>query len=93
MANDSKPGIDPENPEWTEQAFARARPAAELLPPAIEQAFGKGKRGRPVGSTKPDARKSITLRLDPDVIERWKRTGPGWHARMNDALRAALQDA
>ncbi|MFZ9345923.1 MAG: BrnA antitoxin family protein, partial [Burkholderiaceae bacterium] len=24
----------------------------------------------------------ISLRLPPDVIERWKATGPGWQTRM-----------
>lgn len=82
-------GFD-ENPEWTEQDFVRARPAADVLPPEVLAAFGKGKRGRPLGWTKPNAKKSITLRLDPDVIEGWRRSGPGWQSRMNVALREAL---
>jgi uncharacterized protein (DUF4415 family) len=82
--------FDDDNPEWTEEDFARARPAAEVLPPEVLAAFGKGKRGRPVGSTKSNTKQSITLRLDPDVVEGWKRSGPGWQTRMNDALRAAL---
>jgi uncharacterized protein (DUF4415 family) len=82
--------FDDDNPEWTEGDFARARSAAEVLPPEVLAAFGKGKRGRPVGWTKPNAKKSITLRLDPDVIEGWRASGPGWQRRMNDALRAAL---
>lgn len=91
MANKLPPvEFDDENPEWTEADFARARPAADVLPPEVIAAFGKGKRGRPVGTTKPDAKKAITLRLDPDVITAWRSTGPGWQARMNDALRAAL---
>ena len=40
--------------------------------------------------TKPNAKKSITLRLDPDVIEGWRKSGPGWQSRMNAALREAL---
>lgn len=82
--------FDDDNPEWTEEDFARAKPAAEVLPPELLAAFGKGKRGRPVGSTKDNAKQSVTLRLDPDVVEGWKRSGPGWQTRMNDALRAAL---
>jgi len=90
MANELPPVVfDDDNPEWTEADFARARPAAEVLPPELIAAFGKGKRGRPVGTTKPDAKKSITLRLDPDVIAAWRASGPGWQARMNEALRAA----
>jgi uncharacterized protein (DUF4415 family) len=87
----SKPPVDfDENPEWTAEDFARARAAAEMLPPEVLAAFGKGKRGRPVGWTKPNAKKAITLRLDPDVIEGWRHSGPGWQSRMNAALRQAL---
>lgn len=40
---------------------------------------------------KPDdkAKKLLTLRLDPDVIEHFKSTGKGWQTRMNEALRKA----
>jgi uncharacterized protein (DUF4415 family) len=41
-------------------------------------------RGRPV---KADRKVSVTLRLDPDVIERFKATGAGWQTRINAALR------
>ena len=86
-----KPPVDlDDNPEWAAEDFARARPAAEILPPEVLAAFGKGKRGRPVGWTKPNAQKAITLRLDPDVIEGGRQSGPGWQSRMNAALREAL---
>jgi uncharacterized protein (DUF4415 family) len=42
------------------------------------------KRGRP----KADVTKvAIKLRVDPDVIERYRASGPGWQTKMNDALR------
>lgn len=81
--------FDNENPEWTEADFAQAL-KGDAIPAAIRSAFGPGKRGRPVGTKKADAKKLVTLRLDPDVLERWRATGPGWQARMNNALRAAL---
>lgn len=91
MADKAKPVVfDQDNPQWTEADFARARPAEDMLPPEVLAAFGKGKRGRPVGWTKPNAKKSITLRLDPEVIEGWRQSGPGWQSRMNEALKAAL---
>ncbi|MFH6781444.1 MULTISPECIES: BrnA antitoxin family protein [Methylobacterium] len=44
-------------------------------------------RGRPpVTQTK----KLVTLRLDPDVVERWKASGPGWQTRMNAVLRETM---
>lgn len=93
MNDQTRPVIDDDNPEWTEADFARARSAQDVLPPEVLAAFGKGKRGRPVGTKKADAKKSLTLRLDPDVIEGWRATGAGWQARMNEALRAALSNA
>lgn len=43
-------------------------------------------RGRP----KADVTKvSTTIRLDPDVLEKFKADGPGWQSRINEALRRA----
>lgn len=89
MSDKKRVVFDEDNPEWTEEDFRRARPIDEF--PELAASFAKAKRGRPVGSTKPDAKKSLTLRLDPDVIEGWRASGPGWQRRMNDALREALE--
>jgi uncharacterized protein (DUF4415 family) len=35
------------------------------------------------------AKRQVTLRLDPDVIEKFRATGAGWQSRINDALRKA----
>ena len=43
-------------------------------------------RGRPpIESPK----KQITLRLDQDVIEKFRGTGRGWQSRINEALKRA----
>jgi uncharacterized protein (DUF4415 family) len=44
-------------------------------------------RGRP--PLRGTAKRQVTLRLDPDVIEKFREGGPGWQARMNEALRKA----
>ncbi|TIU86609.1 MAG: hypothetical protein E5V74_12440 [Mesorhizobium sp.] len=44
------------------------------------------RRGRPRLS---NAKLAVLLRLDPDVVERFKAGGTGWQTRMNDALRRA----
>jgi uncharacterized protein (DUF4415 family) len=85
MANKQKPPVDyDDNPEWTEEDFSKARPAAEVLPKEVLEAFGKP-RGRPPGSDK----ERITIRLDKDVLARFRATGPGWQGRINDALKRA----
>jgi len=44
------------------------------------------RRGRPVGASKT----STTIRLDTDVLEAFRKEGPGWQTRMNLALREWL---
>ena len=41
------------------------------------------RRGRPRLA---DPRQLLSLRLPPNVIARWKATGPGWQTRMAKAL-------
>lgn len=45
------------------------------------------KRGRPAGSTKANAKVSINLRVDPDVLAVLRATGAGWQTRVNTILR------
>ena len=41
------------------------------------------RRGRPKLE---NPRQLLSLRLPPQVIARWKSTGPGWQTRMSEAL-------
>jgi uncharacterized protein (DUF4415 family) len=43
-------------------------------------------RGRPKTGA---ARTSISLRLPPEILARWKATGPGWQTRMVEVLAKA----
>ena len=43
--------------------------------------------GRP---PKADRKVSVTLRLDRELVERFKATGAGWQTRINAALRKSL---
>lgn len=68
--------IDAENPEWTAADFKRARPAKAVPPELIGKAAAQllKPRGRPKS---PDAKVSISLRIPPDILARWKASGPG----------------
>jgi len=44
------------------------------------------RRGRPKAAV---TKVSTTIRLDPDVLDTFKATGPGWQGRINAALRKA----
>ena len=57
-----------------------------------EMVAGYKTRGRPVGTCKEDTKQAVTVRYSPDVLAAFKATGPGWQARMNDALREWLGD-
>ena len=74
--------VDAENPEWTDADFAAAKPFEDL--PASLKA--KLTRGRPRLETPKIA---VKLRLDQDVVARFKAGGPGWQTRINDTLRKA----
>ena len=82
---------DDEAPEADAAWFARARPAEEVLPGLLGEAAAaellKPRRGRPP-SAAPKAH--VNIRLDPDVLAAFKRTGAGWQTRMNQALREWL---
>lgn len=83
MATDKPVVFDDDNPEWTKEDFARARPLSDF--PGMAAAFPKSKGGRPRGSNKT----AVSLRLDREVIDKFKATGPGWQSRINDALKRA----
>ena len=88
--NASRP--DDENPEWTVEDFRRARPALEVLPKEVVEAIQRYRGQR--GPQKAPVKALISLRVDRDVVEALRATGPGWQTRANDALREyALSDA
>ena len=46
------------------------------------------RRGRPPS---PQPKQALSLRLDPDVIAYFRRSGRGWQSRINAALRKAAK--
>ena len=81
---------DPDNPEWTEEDFARAE-GPESLPPEVLAAFPRTVarlRGRPKLAA---PKKAVSLRLDQDVLAYFRATGAGWQRRVNEVLRKAMQ--
>lgn len=74
---------DEDSPEWTPEDFRQARPAldvfAEVFGPEAAEALSRG-RGRPA---KVDRKVNQTLRPDADVLDAYRRSGPGWQKLMN----------
>lgn len=79
--------VDPDDaPEWSEEVFQRAEVSRSGV--VVRPASGTlTKRGRP---RLDNPKRQVTLRLDGDVIDRLRETGPGWQSRINDILRKAV---
>lgn len=48
------------------------------------------RRGRPKLE---NPRQLLSLRLPPEVIERWRSTGPGWQTRMSKVLEKSTPES
>ena len=48
----------------------------------------RGRRGRPPSA---NSKRALKLRIDADVVEHFRATGPGWQTRINDTLRRAAK--
>jgi uncharacterized protein (DUF4415 family) len=69
-------------PELTDEWFAKAdlHIGNELI---------RRGRGRPPLDT---PKKLVSLRLDQEVLDRFRADGPGWQSRINAALRKYLRE-
>ena len=75
---------DPDNPEWTDEDFARAKPLDAF--PDLARLVRQGRPALPEA----DKKQRVTIFLDRDVVERLKQGGRGWQTRANAKLRKAL---
>jgi uncharacterized protein (DUF4415 family) len=76
---------DEENPEWTAEANAEAKPFSEEFPEQF--ASWKNRGGRPPVET---PKVHIGFRLAADVVAGVRATGKGYNARVEKVLREAL---
>lgn len=77
---------DDDAPELTADLLKQARPAREMLPETVLAQF-KRSSGRPKAE---QAKTAVSLRLDADVVDYFRKTGPGWQTRINAALRRMM---
>jgi uncharacterized protein (DUF4415 family) len=61
------------------------RPAAEALPASLRLKVGVR------GAQKAPVKERITIRLSPDVVQRFRATGDGWQTRVDAALQGWLK--
>jgi uncharacterized protein (DUF4415 family) len=77
----NSPTIDPDNPEWTADDFARAKKPEEILPADVLAQFGKRR-----GPQKSPTKIAVSIRLSPIVINYFRDKGPGWQSRIDKIL-------
>jgi uncharacterized protein (DUF4415 family) len=63
---------DPDAMPLTDEDWAKVKPTVR-------------RRGRPLGS---GSKVQVTLRIDADVVTKFKADGSGWQTRMSDALKS-----
>ncbi len=84
---EKEPWIDPDDaPVWTEEMFRRAAiwHGDKLIRPA------SGTLTKPGRPRLEHPKRQVTLRLDADVLEKFRATGKGWQSRINAELRKIL---
>lgn len=87
-----QPVFDDDNPEWTEEDFARAThfpdgiKASDMTPELLAM-ISRNTRGPQKAPTKVP----VSIRLSADVVAHFKATGPGWQSRIDEALRKAAK--
>ena len=77
---------DPDSPELTDGQIAEVKPFAEAFP-EIVQKMRKNVGGRPKSAS---PKVPVSIRLEQDVVAKFKATGPGWQSRINEVLRKAV---
>ena len=79
----SKPLIDSKGEvrELTAADIKRFRPVREVLPDTLLAKL------KVRGPQKAPVKERITIRLSPEVVQQFRKTGDGWQARVDAALK------
>ena len=79
----SKPLIDSKGEvrELTAADMKRFRPVREVLPDTLLAKL------KVRGPQKAPVKERITIRLSPEVVQQFRKTGDGWQARVDAALK------
>lgn len=67
-----------DNPEWTVDELKAAKPFAEVFPELAASIRARGPQR---------TKQAVSIRLDIDLLEKLRASGPGWQSRVNEALR------
>ncbi len=85
--------LDDDAPEADAEWFARAKPAAEVLPELfVDDATARWAAQTDTAPARSARKQRITVEVDADVVGIFRSTGRGWQARINNALREWLRE-
>src|ERR1700761_6879683 len=68
-----------DNPAWTKEDFARAKPFSEIFPELAKTISRRGPQKEPT-------KIPVNIRLSPEVLKHFKSKGRGWQTKIDDAL-------
>lgn len=75
-----------DSPPLTKEELAQAKPFSEVFPDLADK-MRKNIGGRPPLDR---PKKAVSIRLDQDVIDKFKASGPGWQSRINEVLKRSV---
>lgn len=82
--------MDPDNPPWTKEQLARARPAREVLSKEELEAWEE-MRLRAAEEDERDNRRWVTFQMEADVFTHFLQPPLEFDARVNAILREAME--
>jgi len=74
---------DPDDREWTDEDFATALTAPELL--SLYPHLARPSQFAHIKPAEP-----VLVEIDIDVVKHFRKSGEGWEKRLNQALRDAV---
>lgn len=72
-----------DSPELTDEQLQQGRPLVQTRPTLVQALL------RRRGTQRAPTKALLSLRVDRDVLQAFRSSGPGWQVRMNEALRRA----
>lgn len=69
-------------PDLTDEMMVRARPRSDF--PELSAFFERTRGQR--GPQKTPVKERVGLRLNKDIVDYFRHTGPGWQSRINEVL-------
>lgn len=68
----------------------RPTSSRDIAEAAFKTATTKPAELPPTKPTIPNAKETVSLRIDREILDHFQEAGPGWQDRINDALRKLL---